>query len=211
MEQTDLNHVGKLRSALNKAIFVLNVVGTIWIGLLMFIIVADVVGRGVFNYPIQGVPEIVKNSIVGLTFLQISHVLKEGRHIRTTVLYDRANDTSKKIIDLVANVIGVIIFALLFYAILEPAKQAFLLKTFEGNAVRIPTFPTYLLILIGSFFMTLQFLTNIYDSLVKKTPNLSDENDELKNDFKQIPNLPGEDTEGTNDFDKNPDLVSKEG
>lgn len=175
MEQTNEIPVSMLRRGLNKIISFLNAVGTIWIGLLMFIIVADVVGRGLFNSPLQGVPEIVKNSIVGLTFLQIAHVLKEGRHIRTTVLYDRANDTVKKIIDLVTNVIGVIIFALLFYAILEPAKQAFLLKTFEGNAVRIPTFPTYFLILIGSFFMVMQFLLNIFDLLFKKNQKLNRE------------------------------------
>lgn len=160
---------GTVRRIFNRIVSTLSFIGTIWIALLMFLIVADVLARGLMDSPIQGVPEIVKNSIVGLTFLQLSHVLREGRHIRTTVIYDRVNNTMKKVIDLFASLIGIIIFALLFYATLEPAIQAYELKTFEGNAVRIPTFPTYFFILLGSFFMILQFILIIFDLFFKKT------------------------------------------
>ncbi|GAE25942.1 hypothetical protein JCM9140_1965 [Halalkalibacter wakoensis JCM 9140] len=161
--------LSKFRRWFDVTVSSLSFTGTVWIAILMIIIVSDVIGRGLFNSPIQGVPEIVKNSIVGLTFLQLAHVLREGRHIRTTVLYDRVNDRFKKVLDFSANIAGMIIFSLIFYATIRPAIQAYELGTFEGNIVRIPTFPTYLLILIGSLFMFLQFLILTIDLFTKKS------------------------------------------
>lgn len=140
-------------------------VGTIWIVLLMIIIFADVVGRGVFNSPIAGIPEIVKNSIVGLTFLQLAYVLRNGRHIRTTFLYDRVPNRWKRVMDIFGSLAGMAVFIMIFYSSLEPAHRAFVTGNFEGNNVRIPTFPTHVLILLGSLLMIFQFAVSIFDSV----------------------------------------------
>ncbi|MDQ0338360.1 TRAP-type C4-dicarboxylate transport system permease small subunit [Caldalkalibacillus uzonensis] len=155
----------KLRKIFDSMIANLCFIGAVWIVFLMVIIFADVVGRGLFNTPIPGIPEIVKNSIVGLTFLQIAHVLRKGRHIRTTVIYDRVPQYWKKVLDTMASLAGMIVFIMIFFATLEPAYRAFVTWNFEGNYVRIPTFPTYALILLGSLLMTLQFALSMYDSL----------------------------------------------
>src|SRR5690625_1330427 len=155
----------KVRKLFNGLVTNLSFIGAIWIVLLMVIIFADVIGRGVFNSPIDGVPEIVKNSIVGITFLQIAHVLRKGRHVRTTALYDRVPDQYKKMMDIFASVVGIVVFVMIFYATLEPTHRAFVTGDFEGNNVRIPTFPTHVLILLGSLLMVVQFAVNIFDAV----------------------------------------------
>lgn len=153
------------RRLFNLIVTSLCFVGTIWIVLLMIIIFSDVVGRGVFNSPLAGIPEIVKNSIVGLTFLQLAYVLRDGRHVRTTFIYDRVPDHWKRIMDIFGSLAGMAIFIMIFYATLEPTHKAFVTGDFEGNNVRIPTFPTHVLILLGSLLMIFQFALSIYDSV----------------------------------------------
>lgn len=59
---------------------------SIWIFCLMILICADIIGRSVFNSPVQGVAEIVANSIVAIVFLQAAHALMCGRMTRTDIL-----------------------------------------------------------------------------------------------------------------------------
>ena len=63
-----------------------NSVASLWVMALMLLITADVVGRGFFNMPIPGVPEIVKFSIVAMFWLQIAYTLRTGKHLRATLL-----------------------------------------------------------------------------------------------------------------------------
>src|SRR5690606_14363659 len=64
----------------------LNAIGTVWIFFLMALISADVIGRGAFDAPILGVPEIVQFSIVGIVFLQLAHTLRHGALTRSDVI-----------------------------------------------------------------------------------------------------------------------------
>lgn len=159
---------GKLRKLFNGLVSSISFIGAIWIVLLMIIIFADVIGRGFFNSPIDGVPEIVKNSIVGITFLQITYVLRKGRHVRTTALYERVPDRYKRAMDIFASLAGIVVFAIIFYSTLEPTYKSYITGDFEGNNVRIPTLPTHLLILLGSFLMAVQYMLNILDAIKQK-------------------------------------------
>ena len=66
-------HTALLSRATVAIMRLANVVATLWIILLMLLIVGDILGRELFGNPIAGVPEMVKFSIVGIVFLQISH------------------------------------------------------------------------------------------------------------------------------------------
>lgn len=168
MEQQKSNPV---LNGFNKVVSAMSFIGSSWIMVLMVIIFFDVVGRGVFNRPITGVPEIVKNSIVGLTFLQLAYVLREGRHIRTTLLLDRVSVRWRNILLAAGNLFGMIIFAIIFYASFNPALKALQMGDFEGNVLRIPTFPTHFLILLGSLVMTLQYSILLFQNLRRNNSN----------------------------------------
>lgn len=65
---------------------VMNAIGTFWIFVLMVLITADVIGRGLFNTPIRGVIEIVTLSIVSIVFIQLADTLRNGRFTRADSL-----------------------------------------------------------------------------------------------------------------------------
>lgn len=67
----------------------LNNIGTLWIFLLMLIINADVLARFLFNAPIDGVPEMVSLSIVGIVFLQLGDAVRAGRLTRSDAFLNK--------------------------------------------------------------------------------------------------------------------------
>jgi TRAP-type C4-dicarboxylate transport system permease small subunit len=61
-------------------------VAAIWLFSLAFLILADVLARGLFNSPIQGTAELVSNSIVAIAFLQLSHSIRMRGMLRAEFL-----------------------------------------------------------------------------------------------------------------------------
>lgn|GEM_PF-490996 len=156
----------KVKNFFDKVVSNMSFLGAVWIVGLMLIIVIDVCSRNFIGKPLTGTPEIVKNSIVGITFLQLAHVLREGRHIRSTVFLDRLSKRGKAIVEIISCLLGMIVFAFLLYSEWSPTWDALENGDYEGEgALRVPTFPTHLLILIGSFFMFLQFSVLLLDHL----------------------------------------------
>jgi tripartite ATP-independent transporter DctM subunit len=69
-------------SKFDTLVGVLNAAGVIWVFALMFLIVADITARTVFDDPIAGVTEMVSLSLVACVFLQLAHAVLHGRLMR---------------------------------------------------------------------------------------------------------------------------------
>jgi TRAP-type C4-dicarboxylate transport system permease small subunit len=161
--KTSSNKVIKL---FDKFVSSLSFIGAVWIVLMMLLIVADVIGRSVFNQPVTGTSEIIRNSIVGITFLQMTHVLKNGRHIRTTLLLDKVSQKWKMVMNGFAYLIGLVLFILLVSQSWEPMLEAYRTGDYEGEgALKVPTWPARFLVLLGSLVMALQFAILLYGSI----------------------------------------------
>jgi hypothetical protein len=81
---------GAFDSGLGHVLSGLNSVGSVWIFVLMVLINADAFGRTLFNAPINGVPEMIELSIVGIVFLQMGDALRNGRLTRSDGFFNLA-------------------------------------------------------------------------------------------------------------------------
>jgi TRAP-type mannitol/chloroaromatic compound transport system permease small subunit len=63
--------------------------GVVWIFALTFLICADIVGRTLFDSPLQAVAEIVSLSLIGCVFLQIAYAIQTDRLTKADVLFSR--------------------------------------------------------------------------------------------------------------------------
>ncbi|OGA80055.1 MAG: hypothetical protein A3G81_33710 [Betaproteobacteria bacterium RIFCSPLOWO2_12_FULL_65_14] len=136
----------------------LNVVGSIWVVLLMVLVSADVVGRAAFNAPLFGVPEIVKVSVVGLVWCQIPHTLRIGAHLRSTVLLQRMPAPARRGVEILSYLLGAVTFALIVYSGWDNTVEAWRIGEFEGEEpVRVPTYPIRTLVLLGAALTAIQF------------------------------------------------------
>ena len=153
----------KLDSIHNKILAVFNGVGSFWIFILMAVIVVDVLGRVCIGKPLQGTPEIVSNSIIAITFLQIPYVMLKKQHVRSTIFYDKLSSKGKDYLDIAVSLLGIALFIMLIISSWDHFITAIKIGEFEGEgALRVPTAPTRFILILGSFFMILEYIMNIF-------------------------------------------------
>lgn len=136
----------------------------------MFLILADVIGRALFNAPILGVPEMVQFSIVGIVFLQLPQTLRSGGLTRSELLLQplrRRGPRAARVLEALYDLTGAALFALILAATWPLALQAFESREFYGSTgvVQIPTGPLKLIIIAGCAVMSLQFILRAWSSL----------------------------------------------
>lgn len=144
----------------------LSFIGTFWVMLIMMFIVVDVVGRYAFNSPLTGTPELVRASIVAMVFLQMAHVLRQNRHLRSTLLERRFSPAGVAACALLGSLLGVILFYFLCLTSWDLAWRGWLIREYEGEgALRVPIYPARFIIVLGSGLMCIQFILNLARSL----------------------------------------------
>jgi len=163
----------KFLSGITHLVVILNVAATVGIFALTAIVVADVLGRTLFNRPVTGVPELAKLSIVAITFLQIPYVMLIERHIRSTVLVDRMPRIWQTWLNIITYLIGMIVFAMFFYGGWDLTVTAWKVSEYEGEgALRVPTSPNRIIIELGSALMVILCCRN----MVRYVKELSNKN-----------------------------------
>jgi TRAP-type C4-dicarboxylate transport system permease small subunit len=127
---------------------------------LSFLVVADVIGRVVFNSPVKGTPEIVSMSIVIICFLLAGYSVQSGSMLRTDVLTAGLGWRGPLVSTLLSGVLGALLFALIVWGSYEPALHAWTSGEFEGEgALRVPVWPARLVVMAGSLLVMLTYLS----------------------------------------------------
>jgi len=146
---------------------------------LALIIFVDVSGRYLFNTPLLGAVEVIKNSVVSITFLQIPLAIYRGRMIRTTLIYDAVSPLIKKYLRSFANILGLLFFLGTAFSSWGPFVEAWNIGEYEGEgALRVPTYPVRLLVALTSAYAGFVYLYLLY---LDWTDQLLPENDEAIN------------------------------
>ena len=140
----------------------MNSVGTGWIFALMVLINVDVLSRFVFNFPIQGVTEVVELSIVGIVFLQISDAVRTGRLIRSDGLFSKILERRPilgHIMGVVFDLSGAFFFIAILLGAMPRLVEAYERGYFAGNEglFVVPVWPIRLILVTGCVVVALQF------------------------------------------------------
>ncbi|MFQ5659823.1 MAG: TRAP transporter small permease [Gammaproteobacteria bacterium] len=136
-----------------------HVVSAFWVVVLAVIIFIDVSGRFLFNTPLLGAVEIIKNSVVSITFLQLPLAIYRGGMIRTTIIYGAMGPTGQRTLRSVANILGLLFFLGIAYSSWGPALEAWHIGEYEGEgALRIATYPIRFLVALTSIFSAYVYL-----------------------------------------------------
>lgn len=126
--------------------------------LLSFLVVADVVGRTVFGSPVKGTPEIVSMSIVVICFLQASYAIRSGGMLRVDTFEMLLPLRLREALLAAGSLLGVLFFGVIVYGGLDPLSHAWASGEYEGEgALRVPTWPARLVVIVGSGLATLNY------------------------------------------------------
>ncbi|WP_353475882.1 TRAP transporter small permease (plasmid) [Salipiger sp. H15] len=146
-----------IQIALARAI---HVVSSIWVFLLAGLIIADVLGRTLFLHPVEGTKEILQNSVIAVSFLQLPLAIYSGSMLRTTMLADALPPLGRCLLRSFACLLGLGLFAALAHASFPSAMSAVRLGEYEGEgALRIYTWPVRFLIVATSLLAALAYLS----------------------------------------------------
>lgn len=151
-----------LLSKLNKISYVIS---ALVMFALSWVIVIDVVGRGVFDSPLVGTYEIVSNTIVAIAFLQLAYAIEIGGMLRSDVLTASAPLHVQRILAILRHGAGAFIFCLVAYATWDKMIHAWEIGEYHGAAqFRYPTYPIRTIIFITAIMATLVYVAKIINA-----------------------------------------------
>jgi TRAP-type C4-dicarboxylate transport system permease small subunit len=129
---------------------------------LAVVILVDVFGRVLFLQPLPGTKEILQNSVIAVTFLQVPLAIYSGAMLRTTLITDMLPPFAKRNMRTFAYVLGLLLFLAIAYASTPDLFEALRLNEYEGEgSFRIYTWPIRLLIILTAAFSGFAYLTLI--------------------------------------------------
>jgi TRAP-type C4-dicarboxylate transport system permease small subunit len=135
------------------------ILAALWAFVLTFVILADIVARGAFNNPLNGVREIVANSIVMIVFLQAGYAIRSRSMLAADFLAMHFPPLIGRVVLGFGYLLGVAFFALIIWGGWDLAVASWVGDEFEGEgALHVPAWPTRFIILIGSALAVVNYL-----------------------------------------------------
>lgn len=154
------------------------VMAATWAFILTFIILADIIGRSVFNDPVQGVREIVANSIVIIVFLQAGYAIRSRSMLSADFLIDHFPSWARRAALALGYLLGVAFFVFVIWGGWQLAIDSWVGGEFEGEgALRVPAWPTRFIILFGSGLAIINYLVMAYLDVIHPDESAVDESD----------------------------------
>ena len=144
---------------INRIAQTIHVASAFWVLVLAGIILVDVLGRYFFSLPLLGATEVIKNSVVSITFLQLPLAIYRGGMIRSTILYDVLGIDGQRLLRSFANFLGLLFFVATAFSAWGPALEALGISEYEGEgALRVPSYPVRFLVVVTSLFAAYIYL-----------------------------------------------------
>ena len=140
-----------------------NCLGSVWIFVVMMGIVADIVGRKLFNAPISGTTELVTMSVVALLYLQLAYTLRAGSMTRSDAVLGRLIARRPKIghgLAIVFACAGAALMAAIMMRAWPKWVKAYDNDFYVGiiGVFSFPNWPMLLIVFTGCALTALQFL-----------------------------------------------------
>jgi TRAP-type C4-dicarboxylate transport system permease small subunit len=141
----------------------IHIVSALWVLLIAFVIITDVLGRALFSMPLRGTSEIIKNSVVAITFLQLPLAIFSGSMLRTEIFSDAVGPLFRRILRTLSFLLGAALFAAIAWSSLPDAAMAWRINEYEGEgALRVPTWPIRFLVIATSIYAAFAYAAMIW-------------------------------------------------
>lgn len=158
----------KIDRILERFLAMMDGIAAIAVFAIMLLITADVLSRLLLNRPFAGTAEIVSSVIIIVCFLEIPYVAVRGAHVRTTMIYDKLGVNGKLVIDIIAAILGALVYAFIIKASWGNLINAINIGEAEiAGSVRITTIPGRFSIIFGSGLMALELVAQVLKNTYK--------------------------------------------
>lgn len=129
---------------------------------LMFLMVADVLGRKMFNAPLSGTTEIAEITLVGVVYLSISYVQRLHGHVNVDLFVKLLPSVLRLGLDVFALVLAFLISAVITWRSALFAWESILLQDYTMGIARVPAWPGKAVVTFGFGLLSLRLLPDIF-------------------------------------------------
>lgn len=135
----------------------LNIIGVVFILILMILTAAEITGRYVFNQPIPGYVEDVELMMAAIVFLGIAYTQRVGAHIRMDMVINRFSGRTYHVTEALSCFLGLVAYGIICLSSLQGTIDAYQMGDVT-EYLYTPTWPSKLCVPLGAFFLCLRFL-----------------------------------------------------
>ena len=152
-------------SLLDKLYFkfesLLNLTGGVVIFLLVFLATANVLGRWIFNLPIDGYVDWVEQAMAFLAFLGIAYTKRLGGHIRMDILVGQLHGRLLWATELLSVILMLLVTLVLIYGSYLHFWRAYSIGD-SSLDINLPTWPAKLVVPFALTILALRLLLQIW-------------------------------------------------
>jgi len=153
-------------SLVSEYIFkILLIIGTTVLALMMFFTVFDVVGRYVFNMPVEGGFELIEFMMAIFIPFALLYCEQHKSHITVDLLYDKFPKLLQRILAGITSALTVLYFSLIcwqsYLAIIDE-----LTNKITSSVLMIPTYPFFIPLVIAFGGLVVVFIQNFFESSI---------------------------------------------
>lgn len=146
----------------------LMVLAAVWAFGLTFLILADIIGRGAFDAPINGTAELVTASIVIIVFLQAGYAIRSRSMLKADFLVVHLPPKVQRVLLAIGYLLGAAFFLMIITGGWDESIRSFTEGEYEGEgALRVPSWPARWTVLLGSALALINYLVMAYLDVFK--------------------------------------------
>ena len=156
--------VKKLSTIFDRIVDGMAVLAFLVIVFVMFSVSVEVTARYVFNIPVSWVHETTEYSLLFMTMLAATWVLKSERHVKMEVVFNRFRLRTRFMLNTVTSIIMAIVFMVAIWYGTIATVIFFQTDRYTGILVELPLWVIMLVIPICSFFLSIQLMRRAYSN-----------------------------------------------
>lgn len=137
------------------------------LGFFMLAVCWDVIARTFAGRPLTWVLEFTEYSLLYMTFLSAAWVLKNEGHVTNDVFFARLNRKTQALLNMVTSILGAVICLFLTWFGAHVSWEKLQSGAYQPTPIQPPDFPIFVIIPIGFFLLSIQFLRRAHDHLGK--------------------------------------------
>lgn len=160
---TEMEWLKKMKKGIQTVNRFIAGVGACFLISLMLITSTDVLSRDVFTHPIPGTVELSGYMLAVFILLGLAYAQQVKAHVRVSIITSRLPHPVQLILNIITTLISLFIFSILIWQGLVVGIE----ERTVSDLLRIPQYPFRLLVAVAAFFVCLEFLIDIGDSVKK--------------------------------------------
>ena len=145
-----------------------NILGSVGIVVMMFLVCGDIIGRYFLRRPIVGAHEFTEFLMAGIIFIGFAHTQAQKAHLKIDLLLPRLGQNTQDFFQIFNLVVTFLFYALIAWRGIVGSWEAYVLDDKTAGLVRIPYWPAKAVVPLGAILLCSQILMDLVMSVQER-------------------------------------------